>query len=187
MADITLSWPTLTCPVLALRQAAPWRWKTSATSSLGRRTAAGLRPLSRPRPPFAQRREPVERAGYRADRGVGDARVKRRGIELRVAEQHLDHANVGILFQEVGSEAVPQRVRRHPLLDPGRLGSGVDGSVELAGRERLDRIATRKHAALRRRRWRVPPCTSALAPPGAKGRSPLHSARPAADAAGARP
>src|SRR5882672_9062327 len=65
---------------------APWRWKTSATSSLGRRTAAGLRPLSRP--PSAERREPVERAGYRADRGVGDARVKRRGIELGVAEQH---------------------------------------------------------------------------------------------------
>ena len=25
MADITLSWPRLTCPALALRQAAPWR------------------------------------------------------------------------------------------------------------------------------------------------------------------
>jgi hypothetical protein len=81
-----------------------------------------------------------------------------------VAEQHLDHANVGILFQEVGSEAVPQRVRRHPLLDPGRLGSGVDGSVELAGRERLDRIATRKQPALRQQHAEPPP----LPPPGAQ-------------------
>src|SRR5690242_550888 len=68
MADIALSWPRLICPALALRQAAPWRWKMSATSSLVRRTAAGLRSGSRP--PFGQRREPVERAGHCADRGV---------------------------------------------------------------------------------------------------------------------
>src|SRR5713101_2066509 len=85
MADITLSWLRLTCPALALRQAAPWRWKTSATSSLGRRTAAGLHSGSRP--PHGQRREPVERAGHVADRGVGDARVKGRGVELGMAER----------------------------------------------------------------------------------------------------
>ena len=45
MADITLSWPRLTCPALAFRQAAPWRWKMSATSSLGRRRAAGYTPV----------------------------------------------------------------------------------------------------------------------------------------------
>jgi hypothetical protein len=44
MADITVSWPRLTCPALALRQAAPWRWKTSATSSLGRLTPPGYAP-----------------------------------------------------------------------------------------------------------------------------------------------
>src|SRR5271163_797365 len=86
MADIALSWPRLTCPALALRQAAPWRWKMSATSSLGRRTAAGLRSGSRP--PFGQRREPVERAGHAADRGIGDARVTGGGVELGMAEQH---------------------------------------------------------------------------------------------------
>ena len=132
MADITWSWPRLTCPALARRQAAPWRWKMSATSSLGRRTAAGYTPgLGSP---LGQRREPVERAGHGADRGVGDAGVKGRGVELGVAEQHLDDADVGILFEQVGGEAVPQRMRRHPLLDPGGLGGGVDGAVELTGR-----------------------------------------------------
>src|ERR1700730_13681531 len=85
MADITCSWPRLRCPALALRQAAPWRWKMSATSSLGRRTAAGLHSGCRPR--FAQRHEPVERAGHSADRRIGDAGVKGGGVELGVTEQ----------------------------------------------------------------------------------------------------
>jgi hypothetical protein len=59
----------------------------------------------------------------------------------------LDHADIGILFQQVRGEAVPQRMRRHSLLDPGGLGSGVDGAVELTGRERLDRVAARKQPA----------------------------------------
>ena len=41
IADITLSWSRLTCPALALRHAAPWPRKISATSSAGRDTAAG--------------------------------------------------------------------------------------------------------------------------------------------------
>src|SRR5271166_5721264 len=101
-------------PGIGLAPGGPWRWKTSATSSLGRRTAAGLHSGSRP--PHRQRCEPVERAGYVADRGVGDARVKRRGVELGMAEQHLDDADVGVLFQQMRGEAVPQRVRLHALL-----------------------------------------------------------------------
>src|SRR5229473_7854331 len=101
MADITWSWPRLTCPALALRQAAPWLWKTSATSSLGRFTAAGLGSGSRS--PLDHGSEPVERAGHVADRGVGDAGVTGCGVELGMAEQHLDDADV--LFQQVGGEA----------------------------------------------------------------------------------
>jgi hypothetical protein len=59
--------------------------KTSATSSLGRLTAAGLGSGSRP--PRGQWREPVERAGHVADRGVGDPRVTGRGVELGMAER----------------------------------------------------------------------------------------------------
>jgi hypothetical protein len=39
------------------------------------------------RPPVDQRRKPVERAGDGPDRGIGDAGVKRRGVELGVAER----------------------------------------------------------------------------------------------------
>ena len=48
IADITFSWPRLTWPALASRQAAPWSRKMSATSSGGRLTAAasGVRLVS---------------------------------------------------------------------------------------------------------------------------------------------
>jgi hypothetical protein len=86
MADITLSWPRLTCPALARRQAAPWRWKMSATSSLERPTAAGLHLGSWPH--WGQRREPVDRAGHSADRRIGDAGVKGGGVEFAEPLRH---------------------------------------------------------------------------------------------------
>jgi len=42
MADMTLSWPRLTWPALALRHAGPWPRKISATSSAGRDKSAAL-------------------------------------------------------------------------------------------------------------------------------------------------
>jgi hypothetical protein len=42
MADMTLSWPRLTWPALALRHAGPWPRKISATSSDGRDKSAAL-------------------------------------------------------------------------------------------------------------------------------------------------
>ena len=57
---------------------------------------------------------------------VATLRVARRRVELGVAEQHLDHADIDVLLEQVGGEAVPQRVRRHALLDPGRIGGGVE-------------------------------------------------------------
>ena len=41
IAVMTFIWSRLTCPALALRHAAPWSQKISATSSAGRDTAAG--------------------------------------------------------------------------------------------------------------------------------------------------
>jgi hypothetical protein len=41
----------------------------------------------RSRPPLGQCYEPVEWAGYGPDRGVGDASVKRRCVELGVTQQ----------------------------------------------------------------------------------------------------
>jgi len=77
----------------------------SATSSLGRRTTAGLHSGSPPR--SGQWREPVERAGQGADSGVGDARENGRGVELGMAKKHLDDADIGVLFQQMRGKVVP--------------------------------------------------------------------------------
>ncbi len=42
-----------------------------------------------------------------ADRVDGDARIERRRLQLGVAEQDLNHANVDVLFQQMRGEAVP--------------------------------------------------------------------------------
>src|SRR5215469_14168361 len=57
-----------------------------------RRTAAWLDLGSRSL--FDQWCEPVEGAGDGADRHIGDAGVKRRGVELGVAQKRLDQANI---------------------------------------------------------------------------------------------
>src|SRR6516162_10977015 len=147
IADMTWSWPRLTCPALARRQSAPWRRKTSPTSSLGRHTAARLGLGSRP--PADQWCEPVEWAGYGTDHRIGDAGIKRRGVKLGVTQERLDHANIDILFEQMRGEAVPQRMWRHALFDPRGLGGGVDGTTELAGRQRFDRVAAGKQPSSR--------------------------------------
>src|SRR4029077_3911123 len=134
---------------------APWRRKTSATSSLGRRTAARLGLASRP--PLGQWHQPVEWAGYGADRGIGDAGVKRRGVELGMTQKCLDHPNIDILLEQMRGEAVPQRVGRHALLDPRSLGGGVDGTTELARRQWFDRVAAGKQPASRQQQAAPPP------------------------------
>src|SRR2546423_5098375 len=59
---------------------------------------------------------------------------------------------------------MPQRVRRHALLDPRGLGGGMDGTTELTGRQRLDGVAARKQPAARQQQAAPPP----LAPPDAQ-------------------
>jgi hypothetical protein len=49
-----------------------------------------------------------------------------------MTQERLDHANIDALLKQVGGEAVPQRVRRHALCDPGCLGGGTDDAAELA-------------------------------------------------------
>ena len=116
------------------------------------------------RPPLDQWCEPVERAGYGPDRRIGDAGVKRRGVELGMAQKRLDHANIDILFEQMRGEAVPQRMWRDALLDPRSLGGGTDGAAELAGGERLDRVAARKQPASPQQQAAPPP----LPPPDAQ-------------------
>ena len=77
--------------------------------------------------------QPFQRALDVADRVDGDAGVERGRLQLGVAEQHLDHADVDVLLEQMGGEAVAQRVRRDPLGDPGRLRRGVDGAHRAGG------------------------------------------------------
>jgi hypothetical protein len=44
----------------------------------------------------------------------------------RCFEQRLDDSDVGAALEQVGREAVAQRVQRHPLLDPGCVGGLVE-------------------------------------------------------------
>ncbi len=103
MADMTLSWPRLKCPARAWRQAGPWARKMSATSSPSR----GMTP-----PPGSGGRQlqMLQRALDRVQGGAGDLGVARGGVELGMPEQHLDHADVDLLFQEMGGKAVPERM-----------------------------------------------------------------------------
>src|SRR6201997_1280537 len=127
IADMTFNCARLACPALAFRHAAPWARKTSATSRGGRVT----RPWSAGRRSLRQLDvQPVQRTLDVADRADGDAGVERGRLELGVAEQHLDHANIDALFDQVGRKAVPQRVRRNALGDSSQVFGGGEGGVE---------------------------------------------------------
>ena len=112
IADIPFNWPRLTWPALALHHAEPRVRKMSATSRRGpRHRQAGGGRLAR----FT----PSRSKGLVTSRIVfdGDAGVERGRLQLGVSEQDLDHANVDVLFEQMGGEAVPQGVRRHALGD----------------------------------------------------------------------
>ena len=97
MADITFIWSRLTCPALALRHAAPWSRKISATSNAGRDTR---RLLCRRRVSpallglLARLRQQVERAFDAGDHAGCDTRVTRRGVQFVMTEQRLDNSDV---------------------------------------------------------------------------------------------
>src|SRR5260370_29738031 len=66
----------------------------------------------------------------------------------RCFEQHLDHSDIDVLFQKMGGKAVPECVRRYPLVDPGHVGSRMTGAIELASGERIDGVLPRKQPPL---------------------------------------
>src|SRR3981081_226897 len=162
IAAITLSWPRLRWPAWARRQAGPWAQKISATSRAARckRPAASRRRRDRPGEAF-------ERTGDFADGFGGDLGVERRGVELLVAEQHLDHPDVDLLLAQMGGEAVLQRVQRGALGAADRLSRGMAGTVELAcpvaGRSSTTHAAAPADA---RRASRSGPCRPCPARPG---------------------
>src|SRR5215813_11229235 len=90
---MTLSWPRLTCPALADRQAGPWSRKMSATSRAGRDKRPAL--LRRRRVLVSLLRlfalaQPIEGALDRRDQACGDTRVTRRRLQFLMSEKGLD-------------------------------------------------------------------------------------------------
>ena len=85
-------------------------------------------------------------AWHHAERG--HLRVHGGGLQLLVAQQHLDHADVDLLFQQVGGKAVAQDVGRHAFVDLGRIRGKVDGAVDLPGGQRVRRVQAREEPAV---------------------------------------
>jgi hypothetical protein len=73
------------------------------------------------------------------------------------------HANIDTLLQKVGGERVPQRMRRHPLLDPHRIRRIANNPIELACRDRQQGIAAGEQP--RRRLAHAPPLPQQLQEP----------------------
>ena len=60
--------------------------------------------------------------------------IARRRFQFGMAQQRLKGSDVGVVLEQVGGEAVAQRVQRHALLGPGRLGGLAEQAAQLAGR-----------------------------------------------------
>ena len=88
--------------------------------------------------------QPVERAGRVADRRGGDLRIARRRRQIAMAEQHLDHADVGAGFEQMGGEAVAQRMDGDRLAELRRRPSVSARPLQHARVERPALVLARK-------------------------------------------
>src|SRR6202049_1916627 len=82
----------------------------------------------------------------------------------RPSEQRLDESDIGAILKQVGREAVAQRVQRHALPDPGRIGRLMEQAVELAGRHRLAAPEAGKQPTFFQGRSRIVPGRARLPP-----------------------
>ena len=93
----------------------------------------------------------IERALRLRDRRRGNLRVARSGRQVAVSEQHLDDADVDTALEQMGGEAVSQRVHADLLGQSRRLGCGPAGGMEHLHVDRLV-AAPRKQPGLGRAR-----------------------------------
>src|SRR5215211_8639329 len=117
--------------------------KTSATSSEVRTASAVGRPLL-----TREHGQLIERADDGADRAGRDLGVEGGVLQLGVAEQRLDHANIDAVLEQMRGEAVPQRMRADALGDTGRVRRLDDDAMKLAGADRLACVLPRKQPAV---------------------------------------
>ena len=74
------------------------------------------------------------------------------------------NSDIGAILKQVGREAVAQRVQRHALPDPGRIGRLMEQAVELAGRHRLAAPEAGKQPTFFQGRSRIVPRRARLPP-----------------------
>jgi hypothetical protein len=91
--------------------------------------------------------ELVERAGHGAHRPCRHLGVEGGGVQLDVAEQRLDDADIDAVLQQVRGEAVAQRMRPNPLGDVRRTRGLDDDPMQLPGADRLTSMHSRKQPA----------------------------------------
>lgn len=71
----------------------------------------------------------IQRADGGGDHLWRNRRVTGGGVDLAMAEQHLDDADVGTVFQQVGGEGVAQSVNRDSLADSRVQGGFAAGQL----------------------------------------------------------
>ena len=133
----------------------------SATSSEAR-TAQPSGAIS----PGLEHAELVERAGDGAHRAGRDLGVEGGVVELGVAEQDLDDPDIDAVLEQMGGEAVAQRMRADPLGDVGGLCRLDDDAMELPGADRLHRVLAREQPAVAMHHALLPPDLPPLAQQG---------------------
>jgi len=143
MAVMTRRWARLRWAWFAARQPAPWRRKTSATSRIGR----GIAGVSGWRCRFHIQK--FERTLDLPDGVDCHTCVAGGGRNVTMAEQILDHVNVDALFQEMGREAVAQRVHGDCLVEACGLRRLAASSFQRARRNRPRRIRAGKKPMLK--------------------------------------
>ena len=73
--------------------------------------------------------------------------VVRRGLDLLVAEQDLNHPDIDPLLKQVCGERVSQTVQVHRFVEASHCDAGMERPVELAGRQGIDRVLPREQPA----------------------------------------
>ena len=76
-----------------------------------------------------KRRECIERAGRCAEMPLGQMQVDGGDLEVAMAEQDLNGAQVGAGFKKMGRETMAQSVRMNaPVVEAGAFSSDLAGS-----------------------------------------------------------
>src|SRR5205085_10083087 len=80
---------------------------------------------------LARLRQQVERALDVGDHPGSDACVASRRLQFVVSQQRLNESDIGAALEQMGCEAVAERMQRHALPDPGGFCRLVEYAVEV--------------------------------------------------------